>query len=144
MYDRADQLVQIEVRRTKLGNPESGERGYAPLIHLYWDIATDILTYHVRDGIRPMEWSEADTLTYFSPDFIRRQWYLEPVRSYLGVERPEGVFLRPSVEPGKFPKQRQISLPPELMERLGAQDAAGRLVFGGQLTVTLAPRQASP
>ena len=129
MYDRAGRLVQVEVRRTKLVNPELGDRGYAPFIHLYWDIAADILTYNIRDGIRPMEWSAADTLTYFSPDFMRRQWYLEPVRSYLGVERPEEFFLRPGLEPGKFPEQRQISLSPELMARLAAQDAAGRLVF---------------
>ena len=140
MYDRAGQLVQIEVRRTKLVNPELGDRGYAPFIHLYWDIAADILTYNIRDGIRPMDWSEADTLTYFSPDFMRRQWYLEPVRSYLGVERPEEFFLRPQLELGKFPEQRQISLPPELMERLRAQDAAGRLIFNGQT----AARHASP
>ena len=63
---------------------------------------------------------------------MRRQWYLDPVRSYLGVERPEEFFLRPGLEPGKFPEQRQISLSPELMARLAAQDAAGRLVFDGQ------------
>ncbi len=40
-----------------------------------------------------------------------------------------GFFLRPGLEPGKFPEQRQISLSPELMARLAAQDAAGRLVF---------------
>ena len=101
MYDRAGRLVQVEVRRTKLVNPELGDRGYAPFIHLYWDIAADILTYNIRDGIRPMEWSAADTLTYFSPDFMRRQWYLEPVRSYLGVERPEEFFPAPRAGAGQ-------------------------------------------
>ena len=132
MYDQAGQLAEIEVRRTKRVNSELGERGYSPFIHLYWDIPSDILTYNIRDGIRPMDWSEADQLTYFSPDFMRRQWHLNPVRSYLGVEKPEEFFLRPQLELGKFPEQRQISLPDEIMERIQAQNAAGRLIFEEQ------------
>lgn len=132
MYDRNGQLVEIEVRRTKRVNPELGERGYSPFIHLYWDLPSDILTYNIRDGIRPMDWSEADQLTFFSPDFMRRQWHLNPVRSYLGVEQPEEFFLRPHLDLGKFPEHRQISLPAELMERIQAQDEAGRLIFEEQ------------
>lgn len=137
MYDQDGQLVQIEVRRTKLVNPALGDRGYSPFMHVYWDISSDILTYNIRDGIRPMDWSEADELTFFSPDFMRRQWYLNPVRSYLGVEKPEEFFLRPQLELGKFPAQRHIELPAEIMERIQAQDAAGRLVFERQATTLL-------
>ena len=129
MYDRDGQLAQIEVRRTKLANPDLGGQGYSPFIHLYWDIPADILTYNIRDGIRPMDWSEADEFTFFSPDFMRRQWYLNPVRSYLGVEKPEEFFLRPRLELGKFPEQRHSELPAEIIERIQAQDAAGRLIF---------------
>ena len=59
-----------------------------------------------------MEWSEADTLTYFSPDFMRRQWYLEPVRSYLGVERPEEFFLRPGWSRASFPTSARSACRP--------------------------------
>lgn len=129
MYDQNGALAQIEVRLTKLVNPELGERGYSPFIYVYWDVKSDILTYNIRDGIRTKHWSEADELTFFHPDFMRRQWYLAPVRSYLGVDRPEEFFLRPGLEAGKFPQHRPINLPAELLERLRAQDAAGRLIF---------------
>lgn len=129
MYGRDGTLVQVEIRLTKLANPDLGERGYSPFIHVYWDVEADLLTYNIRDGIRPMRWSEADELTFFRPDFMRRQWHLMPVRSYLGVGRPEEFFLRPGLELGKFPEHRPIHLSPELRERLRTQNAAGRLVF---------------
>jgi hypothetical protein len=55
------------------------ERGYSPFIQIYGDLASDIITYNIRDGIRLMQWSPEDTLTFFSPDFMRRQWHLVPV-----------------------------------------------------------------
>jgi len=135
-YDREGKLSRVEVRLTKMVHAALGERGYSPFIQVYWDVASDILTYNIRDGIRLMQWSPTDMLTYFSPDFMRRQWYLVPVRSYLGVERPEEFYLRPGLEPGKFPEHRAIQLSEALAERIRAQDAAGRLVFTGQLTAT--------
>jgi hypothetical protein len=63
---------------------------------------------------------------------MRRQWYVVPVRSYLGIDRPEEFYLRPGVEAEKFPDHRSIQLSPVLVERIRAQDAAGRLVFDGQ------------
>jgi hypothetical protein len=101
MYDRGNRLVMIEVRMTKLANPVLGERGYSPFIVLYWDLQADVLTYNIRDGIRPMDWSEEDKLSFFQPDFMRRQWLLMPVRSYLGAARPEEFFLRPHLEGGR-------------------------------------------
>jgi hypothetical protein len=109
-----------------------GERGYSPFIQVYWDVATDLITYNIRDGIRLMQWSATDALTFFSPDFMRRQWYLVPVRSYMGVDRPEEFYLRPGLEPGKFPEYRSIQLSETLAERIRTQDAAGRLIFAGQ------------
>lgn len=128
-YDRGGKLSRVEVRLTKLVHTALGERGYSPFILVYWDLATDLITYNIRDGVQLMRWSQEDMLTFFSPDFMRRQWYLVPIRSYLGVDRPEEFFLRPALEWGKFPAHRPIELPATLMERIRAQDAAGRLVF---------------
>jgi len=129
MYDREGHLNQVEVRMTKLMNPALKERGYGPFIILDWDVPLDLMTYIVRDGLRLMEWSAADRLTFFSPDFMRRQWFLTLVKSQLGVNTPEEFFLRPSLESGKFPTERHIQLSAELEERIRAQDAAGHLVF---------------
>jgi hypothetical protein len=76
-----------------------------------------------------MQWSPTDLVTYFSPDFMRRQWYLVPLRSYLSIDRPEDFYLRPGLEPGKFPEHRSIQLSDSLAERIRAQDTEGRLVF---------------
>ena len=135
-YGQDDTPIQVQVRLTKLANPDLGDHGYGPFIHVYWDVEADLLTYNIRDGIRPMRWSKSDELTFFHPDFMRRQWFLAPVRSYLGVDRPEEFFLRPQLEPGKFPRQRSIQLSSELRERLQAQDAAGRLVFAAPTAAT--------
>jgi hypothetical protein len=131
-YDRDGKLSRVEVRLIKLVHTALGERGYSPFIQVYWDLATDLVTYNIRDGIQLMHWSPEDALTFFSPDFMRRQWYLAPIRSYLGIDRPEEFYLRPGLEPGKFPDHRSIQLSATLAERIRAQDAAGRLVFAGQ------------
>ncbi len=131
-YDRDGKLSRVEVRLTKMTHKALGERGYSPFIQVYWDVATDLITYNIRDGIRLMQWSATDALTFFSPDFMRRQWYLVPVRSYMGVDRPEEFYLRPGLEPGKFPEYRSIQLSETLAERIRTQDAAGRLIFAGQ------------
>jgi len=135
-YDRDGNLSRVEVRLTKMVNQALGERGYSPFIQIYWDVASDIITYNIRDGIRLMQWSTADELTYFNPDFMRRQWYLVPIRSYLGVDRPDEFYLRPSLELGKFPEQRPIKLPEVLMDQIRAQDTAGRLIFTRQASST--------
>jgi hypothetical protein len=131
-YDRQGNLSRVEVRLTKLVHSDLGERGYSPFILVYWDLATDLLTYNIRDGVRLTHWSPEDVLTFFSPDFMRRRWYLMPVRSYLGIDQPEEFYLRPGLELGKFPQHRSIQLSATLEERIRAQDEAGRLVFTGQ------------
>lgn len=140
-YDRDGKLSRVEVRLTKMVHQALGERGYSPFIQVYWDLATDIVTYNIRDGIRLVQWSPEDVLTFFSPDFMRRQWYLIPVRSYLGVDRPEDFYLRPGLEPGKFPEHRQLQLPEVLLARIQAQDTAGRLVFDGQTALSQQAKQ---
>lgn len=124
------------MRLTKLVRTELGERGYSPFIQIYWDTASDIITYNIRDGVRLMQWTSDDILTYFTPDFMRRQWYLLPLRSFLGVDRPEDFYMRPSLESGKFPEHRNGELPAALVERIQAQNAAGKLVFTGQLATS--------
>jgi hypothetical protein len=141
-YGRDGNLSRIEVRLTKLVNTALGERGYSPFMQIYWDVATDLITYNIRDGIRLTQWSATDALTFFSPDFMRRQWYLIPIRSYLGIDRPEEFYLRPRLEPGKFPEHRVSQLPAALTERIRAQDAAGQLVFDGQVTQPASAQQA--
>jgi hypothetical protein len=136
-YDREGNLIRVEVRLSKLAPIAPDERGYGPFIQVYWDLGTDILTYNIRDGIRLMLWSSEDRHAFFSPDFMRRGWYLAPLRSYLGVERPEEFFLRPGLEAGKFPEHRPLQLSPELRQRIQAQDAAGRLVFEVTIPATL-------
>ncbi|MBI3246791.1 MAG: DUF1329 domain-containing protein [Deltaproteobacteria bacterium] len=128
-YDREGKLSRVEVRLTKMVHRALGERGYSPFIQVYWDVASDIVTYNIRDGVRLRQWSAEDSLTFFSPDFMRRQWFLAAVRSFLGVDRPEEFYLRPSLEQEKFPERRSIQLSAALAERIRAQDAAGRLVF---------------
>ncbi len=140
-YDRDGKLSRVEVRLTQMVRASLAERGYSPFIQIYWDLASDIITYNIRDGIRLMQWSAEDTLTFFSPDFMRRQWHLVPVRSYLGVDRPEEFFLRPGLEAGKFPEHRALHMDETLANRIQAQDAAGRLVFDGQASTTFSVQQ---
>ena len=129
MYDREGRLNQVEVRMTKLMNPALKERGYGPFLIVDWDVPLDLMTYIVRDGHRLMEWSAEDRITFFSPDFMRRQWFLTSVKSQLGVNTPEEFFLRPALELEKFPAERHIQLSAQLEERIRAQEAAGHLVF---------------
>jgi hypothetical protein len=129
MYDREGRLNQVEVRMTKLMNSALKERGYGPFLIVDWDVPLDLMTYIVRDGHRLMEWSAEDRITFFSPDFMRRQWFLTSVKSQLGVNTPEEFFLRPALELEKFPAERHIQLSAQLEERIRAQEAAGHLVF---------------
>jgi hypothetical protein len=129
-YGRDGKLALIEVRLTDMFNPNLGERGYGPLFVLYWDVTGDVLTYSVRDNHRLKQWTPEEQQFFFTPDFMRRQWYLDPsVKTQTEVTRPEQFFLRPALEEGKFPLQRSPQLPPEIAARVQAQESAGRLVF---------------
>jgi len=129
-YGRDGNLALIEVRLTEMFNPALGERGYGPLLIVYWDIATDIMSYNVRDNHRVKQWTPEDRQFFFNPDFMRRQWYLDmSVKSQVEVSDPHQFYLRPSLEEGKFPHERRIRLPEEVAARFRAQEAAGRLVF---------------
>ena len=65
----------------------------------------------------------------FSSDFMRRRWLKYRQRTQTSVDSPEQFYLRPSLEPGKWPEERPMHLAPDVEARIRAQDAAGRLVF---------------
>jgi hypothetical protein len=123
-------LALVEVRRTDLFNPALGERGYGPLFIVYWDLASDIMTYMVRDNHRVKHWTPDEQELFFNPDFMRRQWFLDTsVKTQIEIVHPDQFFLRPTLEEGKFPSERPIQLAPEVASRVQAQETAGRLVF---------------
>lgn len=129
-YGRDGKLALIEARMTELYNPAMGERGYGPMLIVYWDIPSDTMTYMVRDNHHVKPWTREEQQFFFNPDFMRRQWYLDPtVKSQMEVTEPDLFFLRPSLEEGKFPTERPVQLPTEVVAHFQAQEAAGRLVF---------------
>jgi hypothetical protein len=144
-YDRDGKLALIETRLTDMFNPALGERGYGPLFVIYWDLASDVITYSVRDNHRVKQWTPEEQQLFFSPDFMRRQWYLDmSVKSQAEVTQPEQFFLRPALEEGKFPSERSIQLPTEVAARVQAQEVAGRLVFEVEKTVPVTTVAAKP
>jgi hypothetical protein len=60
---------------------------------------------------------------------MRRRWLKYRQRTQASVDSPEKFYLRPSLEPGKWPEERPIRLAPDVEARIRAQDAAGHLVF---------------
>jgi hypothetical protein len=129
-YGPDGQLTLVEVRLTDMFNPTLGDRGYGPLLIVYWDVSNDIMTYMSRDNHRLRHWTPEEGELFFNPDFMRRQWYLEAsVKTQVDVFQPEQFFLRPVLEERKFPTERHIQLSPEIAARFQAQEAAGRLVF---------------
>ena len=130
-YGPDGNLGHIEVRLAEVFNPDLGERGYGSLFAVYWDIADDLMSYFLTDSHRVTTWSPQEVALFFSPDFMRRQWSLDTaVKTQAQVAFPELFFLRPALEEGKFPDERPLQLPAEIVARIQAQEAAGRLVFG--------------
>ncbi len=129
-YDTDGKLAMVETRISEMFNPALKERGYGPLFVLYWDIASDLMSYNIRDNHRLKQWTEEETEAFFNPDFMRRQWYLDlSVKSQASVSHPDMFFLRPPVDADKFPNLRPIQLPAEVAARVDAQEKAGQLVF---------------
>jgi len=144
-YGREGNVALIEVRLTAVFNSALGERGYGPLFILYWDIATDLMSYMVRDNHRVKQWSAKEQETFFSPDFMRRQWYLDTaVKSQAEVAQPEQFFLRPALEASRFPGERPLQIPAAVITRVQAQEAAGRLVFAVEKTPPVMSGAAQP
>jgi len=127
-YDHEGNLVFINARTGVRANPALGDHGYAVLFDLWWDMSIDLLSASIH-GILPRTWSEADQKIFFSPGFMRREWFLEPPKTLMVLNSPEEFYLRPSLDREKFPEERKIRLSPELENRIDAQEQAGRLVF---------------
>ncbi len=128
-YDHKDNLIMIEVRNAKLENPARQEFGYAANNSLYWDLPHDIMSYSFHDAHRPHEWTAEQQAMIFTPEFMRRQWLVEPIKSQALIENPDHYFLRPHLDREKFPAVRKITLDPDLEARYQAQESAGHLIF---------------
>ena len=128
-YDAKGQLMMVEVRNAKQENPARGEFGYAAFMSNYWFLEQDLLSYSVHDGHQPREWTAEQAGMMFTPEFMRRQWLVEPIRTQTLIDDPAQYFLRPELLEGRFPEVRKFALDPALRARVDAQEAAGKLVF---------------
>jgi Protein of unknown function (DUF1329) len=127
-YDKEGKLAFVNVRIGTRANPTLGDQGYAVLFDLWWDIPIDLLSASIH-GILLRTWSEEDREIFFSPGFMRREWFLEPAKSLMVLNSPDEFYLRPSLETEKFPGERRIEIPATLKVRIEAQEREGRLVF---------------
>ena len=129
-YTSDGKIHNIEVRMAEMFNPALGERGYGSLITLFWNTSEDLMTYLINDGHHLRTWTPREQKVFFSPDFMRREWRLDfSVKTLAQLTSPEQYFLRPKLEAGKFPEERQIVLSKDIMARVKAQEDAGRLIF---------------
>lgn len=138
-YDRDGKLAFINARTGVRANPKLGDRGYAVLFDLWWDIPIDLLQASIH-GILNREWSDADQQVFFSPGFMRREWFLEPPKGMMSLNSPDEFYLRPSLERDKFPQQRPIQLGADMEARIAAQEREGRIVFESSLLASNEPR----
>lgn len=131
-------LMTIEVRIAEHQIPERGTFGYAAFNTVYWNITNDLISYSFHDAHRVHEWTEQEKAMIFTAEFMRRDWLVEPLKSQLLIEDPDEYFLRPHLDPEKFPAARNVSIPAALEARVRAQNDAGRLIFesGGAATNT--------
>ncbi len=128
-YDREGNLKTIEVRVAKRENRALPDwQGYASLLFVHHEINADLMSYYVHTGHLAREWS-AEEQTYFTPDFMRRDWLIYARKSHALIDRPEEFFLRPQLLADRFPVERRIVIAPEVVARSKAQDAAGHLLF---------------
>lgn len=127
-YDKEGNLTFINARTAVRANPALGDHGYAVLFDLWWDIPIDLLSASIH-GILSRTWSQEDMEIFFSPGFMRREWFLEPPKSTMVLRSPDEFYLRPALERDKFPTERKVVLSPELEARIEAQEREGKLVF---------------
>jgi len=131
-YDDQGELKTLQVRSAERQNPELPEyEGYTAPHSVYWDARLDLLSYSLHDGMLLYEWSEGERETLFNPDFMRRRWMRNPAKSQGLVFDPKYFHLHPRLLVGRFPDERTIEIAPEILARIEASNAAGRLVFVG-------------
>lgn len=131
-YNPEGKLVNVEVRMADMFNPGLGGRGYATRFLVHWHILDDILSYLANDSHKVIDWDDKEAQIYFSPDFMRREWYLDTsIKTQAEVKYPEEFFLRPTIDADKFPNERLIELSAAMQAKLHSQETAGHLVFLG-------------
>lgn len=128
-YDLNGNLILVADRLSRNEYPEDGRLGYTPLIVLYWTTDIDLMTAAFHDYHKKMDWLADRWETYFSAEFLRRGWFLSSLKTRGDVPYPDQFYLRPLLHLDKFPAHRSISLAPEVMARVAAQEAAGHIVF---------------
>ena len=138
-YDRDGKLALVAERLERQEYPDDGRLGYTALIFLFWRIDLDLLTVGVHDYHKKVNWLADHWQTYFSPEFLRRGWFLSPYKTQADVPSPDQFYLRPLLYPGKFPDQRSIQLPPLVAARVAAQERAGHIVFEVESQPAAAP-----
>jgi hypothetical protein len=62
---------------------------------------------------------------------MRRRWLRNPANSQGLVYDPKLFHLRPRLYRDRFPEERSIELADDVIARIEASNAAGRLVFAG-------------
>jgi hypothetical protein len=128
-YDQREELQVVEVRIARKENPTVGERGYAALATVYYDPHLDMMSYSFHDAHSVREWTGKDRKVVFSPDFMRRGWLIQPLKSQALIRSPTEFYLRPLLHRESFPKDRKVVLTPDVERRIAAQEAAGHVVF---------------
>lgn len=128
-YNHQNELIMIEVRNAELANPDLGEFGYAAHTSVYWFLEHDILSYSMHDAHTPKTWTPEQQAMIFTPEFMRRQWLVDSLKTQALIEDPDHYFLRPQLDRDKFPAARKIVLAPEVEARVQAQESAGHLIF---------------
>ncbi len=128
-YDQDGKLAMVTERLERQEHPEDGRLGHTGLVFLFWRTDLDLLTVGVHDYHKKMAWPADDWQTYFTPEFLRRGWFLSPHKTQADVQYPDQFYLRPLLYQEKFPDHRQLGLSPLLAARIAAQEQAGHLVF---------------
>lgn len=128
-YDSTGQIMTIEVRLAEKHNSERGEFGYSAMVTTYWNVENDLVSYSVHDAHTAHTWTAEQEAMIFTPEFMRRQWLLEPLKSQTLISDPDQYFMRPHLDRKKFPSVRNLTVPATIEARIAAQEAAGHLVF---------------
>jgi hypothetical protein len=128
-YDLNGNLILVAERISRNEYPEDGRLGYTPLIVLYWTTDIDLMTAAFHDYHKKVNWLDDRWESYFTPEFLRRGWFLSPFKTRGDVPSPDQFYLRPLLYLDKFPNRRRIVLSPEVTARVAAQEAAGHVVF---------------
>jgi len=127
-YDTVGKLTLITVQVATRANPQLGERGYAALLELSWDLARDLMTASTHRVILK-DWTKEERRYFFHPVEMPREWLPPEAGNWVQFSEAAQFYLRPSLDADKFPHERTLALPPHLAARLADQERAGQLVF---------------